>query len=171
MDTIRKPTLILIAALLVVGGVAGVAYFSQTSPTTIACTQEAKQCPDGSYVGRVGPKCEFAACPSPQETGILKGSMTIGPICPVEQVGHPCTPTPQMYAAHEVFVYDSTRSKLVITLIPDAQGNFSTLLPAGVYVIDVQHQSVGAVQGAPTTLTIAPGKTSTVSISIDTGIR
>jgi len=28
-----------------------------------ACTMEAKQCPDGSYVGRHGPKCEFAQCP------------------------------------------------------------------------------------------------------------
>ncbi|MDP3763729.1 MAG: GerMN domain-containing protein, partial [bacterium] len=28
-----------------------------------ACTMEAKLCPDGSYVGRTGPKCEFAACP------------------------------------------------------------------------------------------------------------
>jgi hypothetical protein len=27
------------------------------------CTQEAKQCPDGSYVGRTGPNCEFAPCP------------------------------------------------------------------------------------------------------------
>ncbi len=30
----------------------------------VACTQEAKLCPDGSYVGRTGPQCEFAACPS-----------------------------------------------------------------------------------------------------------
>lgn len=29
----------------------------------VACTQETKLCPDGSYVGRVGPKCEFAPCP------------------------------------------------------------------------------------------------------------
>ncbi|MFH0852776.1 MAG: DUF5667 domain-containing protein [bacterium] len=28
-----------------------------------ACTLEAKQCPDGSYVGRTGQNCEFAACP------------------------------------------------------------------------------------------------------------
>lgn len=34
------------------------------STSTIACTQEAKQCPDGSYVGRIGPKCEFASCPT-----------------------------------------------------------------------------------------------------------
>lgn len=30
----------------------------------VACTMEAKQCSDGSYVGRTGPKCEFAACPA-----------------------------------------------------------------------------------------------------------
>ncbi|MBI3335884.1 MAG: hypothetical protein HY001_05355, partial [Candidatus Portnoybacteria bacterium] len=29
----------------------------------IVCTQEAKQCPDGSYVSRIGLKCEFAQCP------------------------------------------------------------------------------------------------------------
>jgi hypothetical protein len=29
-----------------------------------ACTEEAKQCPDGSSVGRTGPNCEFAPCPS-----------------------------------------------------------------------------------------------------------
>lgn len=29
----------------------------------VACTQEAKLCPDGSAVGRTGPNCEFAPCP------------------------------------------------------------------------------------------------------------
>ncbi len=29
----------------------------------VACTMEAKACPDGSYVGRQGPNCEFAPCP------------------------------------------------------------------------------------------------------------
>lgn len=29
----------------------------------VACTADAKLCPDGSAVGRVGPDCEFAACP------------------------------------------------------------------------------------------------------------
>ncbi len=29
----------------------------------VACTMEAKLCPDGSAVGRSGPNCEFAACP------------------------------------------------------------------------------------------------------------
>lgn len=30
---------------------------------TVACTMEAKICPDGSSVGREGPNCEFAPCP------------------------------------------------------------------------------------------------------------
>ncbi len=35
---------------------------SQTT-TPVACTMEAKLCPDGSSVGRSGPKCEFTPCP------------------------------------------------------------------------------------------------------------
>lgn len=30
----------------------------------VACAQDAKLCPDGSYVSREGPNCEFAACPN-----------------------------------------------------------------------------------------------------------
>lgn len=37
--------------------------FIKPNPNPVACTQEAKQCPDGSYVSRTGPKCEFAKCP------------------------------------------------------------------------------------------------------------
>lgn len=29
----------------------------------VFCTMDAKMCPDGSYVGRVAPDCEFAPCP------------------------------------------------------------------------------------------------------------
>ena len=36
----------------------------QSSPVPKACTEEAKICPDGSSVGRTGPNCEFAPCPS-----------------------------------------------------------------------------------------------------------
>ena len=141
---------------------------------TIACPAIAKECPDGSYVGPTVPNCTFV-CPASTSTSqgssTLQGNMTIGPICPVEQVGHPCNPTPQMYAAHQVFVYNSDRSKLIMTLTPDAQGNFSATLPTGTYLVDVQHQSVGAVRGAPSTIQIIAGQTATIAISIDTGIR
>lgn len=46
-------------------------FLDQTSPLPsatpsgeqTACTQEAKLCPNGSYVSREGPNCEFAECP------------------------------------------------------------------------------------------------------------
>lgn len=34
------------------------------SEESVFCTMDAKQCPDGSYVGRQAPDCEFAPCPS-----------------------------------------------------------------------------------------------------------
>jgi tryptophan-rich sensory protein len=39
-------------------------YLSNNANSITACTQEAKLCPDGSAVGRTGPNCEFAPCPS-----------------------------------------------------------------------------------------------------------
>lgn len=61
-------------ALIVVLG--GVYLYKATTEKSggigdgIACTMEAKICPDGSAVGRTGPKCEFAECPLPVATSI-----------------------------------------------------------------------------------------------------
>jgi hypothetical protein len=43
----------------------GLAYFSaKKANEPKACTMEAKECPDGSYVGRdSGNNCEFSPCP------------------------------------------------------------------------------------------------------------
>jgi len=38
---------------------------SPSADSAVACTMEAKICPDGTAVGRSGPQCEFAACPMP----------------------------------------------------------------------------------------------------------
>ncbi len=39
-----------------------------TGDKGVMCTQEAKLCPDGSYVSRTGPNCEFAACSGVSES-------------------------------------------------------------------------------------------------------
>jgi hypothetical protein len=36
------------------------------NPPVVACTMDAKICPDGSAVGRIPPSCQFAACPATQ---------------------------------------------------------------------------------------------------------
>jgi hypothetical protein len=109
--------------------------------------------------------------PSSHAVGTLEGNMTIGPVCPVEQAGHPCNPTPAMYAAHLVYVYTSDRTRIIATLVPDANGHFSVTLPVGNYVADVQHQPVGSAQGVPATFTITEGKIVSLTLTIDTGIR
>jgi hypothetical protein len=68
-------TKIAIGILLIITAVIGVFFWSKNQnlnqipevPDNIGnnavCTQEAKLCPDGSYVSRTGPNCEFSACP------------------------------------------------------------------------------------------------------------
>lgn len=64
---------LILAGILILIIVSGGAYlFGKNSskdeafPKQVACTQDAKICPDGSGVGRMGPNCEFAPCPTPQ---------------------------------------------------------------------------------------------------------
>ena len=56
---------ILISIVCVVVVLTGIYIFSNSpaEAPTIACTLEAKICPDGSAVGRTGPNCEFTPCP------------------------------------------------------------------------------------------------------------
>lgn len=51
----------------------------------VACTMDATQCPDGSWVGRTGPNCQFV-CPTPNQTSccgyaVLNGKCTALPEC------------------------------------------------------------------------------------------
>ncbi len=48
--------------LLIVLGLVFVTSVRAEEDDAVFCTMEAKQCPDGSYVGRGGPNCEFAPC-------------------------------------------------------------------------------------------------------------
>lgn len=67
-------------------GGAGSGTGNSTSGST-ACTKEAKMCPDGSSVGRIGPKCEFAACPgSPGTTGNTDVTVNAGSAVSVKAV-------------------------------------------------------------------------------------
>jgi hypothetical protein len=69
-------SVIVIFLLLAVGASAFYLGKMASSPKQVACTMEAKLCPDGSSVGRTGPKCEFASCPTttptPDETANWK---------------------------------------------------------------------------------------------------
>ncbi len=68
------PLLLIVIVLLT----AGAAFYFATShlpsiqaptPTSAVCTQDVKSCPDGSWVSRVAPACDFATCPGQDNTG------------------------------------------------------------------------------------------------------
>ena len=70
----KNRTLVLIASLLMIACLGY--YFAdvprnndiRNAPSPVACTLEAKICPDGTSVGRVGPQCDFAPCPTDSVT-------------------------------------------------------------------------------------------------------
>jgi len=83
MTTTTKAVLWILGLLLV--GAAGYVFFASrgdevatddTATTTgnVICTMDARMCPDGTYVGRTGPNCEFV-CPT---TGTSTTSGTTG---------------------------------------------------------------------------------------------
>lgn len=57
-----KKFLIFVLAVMLLGGCNSVSLNSNNN-SRVACSMEAKLCPDGSAVGRTGPNCEFAPCP------------------------------------------------------------------------------------------------------------
>jgi len=75
----KKSTLVVLVLFAVV---ASAYYFwvesAQAPGGVVACTMEAKLCPDGSAVGRTGPHCAFAACPGEEQTNKFSASPTSG---------------------------------------------------------------------------------------------
>lgn len=64
MTDTKKRILITISIIVIVVLIAY--YYTKVEDVNnynIACTMDAKMCPDGSYVGRTAPLCEFAPCP------------------------------------------------------------------------------------------------------------
>ena len=59
----KKALPIIILILLIAVSIVAWQVTKKEALPTVSCTQEAMLCPDGSYVGRTGPKCEFASCP------------------------------------------------------------------------------------------------------------
>lgn len=74
----------------------------------VACTMDAMQCPDGSFVGRIAPDCRFADCPGPNQQIVCTPEQKeaeacieiYAPVCAsvqVECITAPCNPVPQTF--------------------------------------------------------------------------
>jgi hypothetical protein len=143
----------------------------------VFCTQEAKECPDGSYVGRSGPACEFSACPTKPvptptnppvvNTGTVGGIVTLSPACggPVRNPPDPgCT-----FKAYETSI-SFNGPGVTYKATSDTNGQYSIKLPAGVYKVHAQGGELYPM--CPTdTITVDTDKTVVKDIDCDSGIR
>ncbi len=59
---------LILAATLLLFGLSESAFAVEEDAELVMCTMDARGCPDGSYVSRSGPNCEFAPCPSEKPT-------------------------------------------------------------------------------------------------------
>lgn len=88
-------------------------------PEQIACTEEARSCPDGSYVWRTWPKCEFAACPSTStEIAATRATLTWEFVC----LPHTNQSWPQtMECAFWIYTEDQKYYALDLVLLSSSQ--------------------------------------------------
>lgn len=109
---------------------------------------------------------------APLETGILRGSVSIGPLVPVSRPGIPDpTPSPAVYEARKVVVsgVDGSGPDRVVNLGSD--GAYEAVLPVGAYTVDINRIGVDFSKGLPFRVEIGPDAIVVLDISIDTGIR
>jgi hypothetical protein len=101
--------------------------------------------------------------------GTLTGNVSIGPLCPVEPCSLSHDQIVAAYAARPITI-TTAGGAFVQSVIADPDTGYSFSLRPGTYVVDTLHQGIGG-SDLPKTVTIHPGETVRVDISIDTGIR
>jgi hypothetical protein len=103
--------------------------------------------------------------------GFLQGTVSIGPICPVESIDNPCLPSPSLFTSHKLVILNDKKEQVTLVAI-DGKGNYRTELMAGTYTVDFTPRDIG-LPGSfqPPTAEIREGQTTVLNIDIDTGIR
>jgi hypothetical protein len=103
-------------------------------------------------------------------TSTITGSVTIGPLCPVE----PCTPSPEQlaeaYGARRI-VIASPDGAIAAEAVPDPVNGYTVHVKPGTYIVDIGHSGRDRSMDLPKTVTVAAGATARVDIRIDTGLR
>ncbi len=137
----------------------------------VACTADAMQCPDGSYVGRTGPDCKFV-CPTSfaQYHSGIRGTVLLGPTCPVMRnpPDPQCADRPYATQISVARTVDPTHP--IATTQSDAQGAFQVTLSPGDYVVSAAGGTM-LPRCSSTDATVSPNAYTSIAVSCDTGIR
>jgi hypothetical protein len=109
------------------------------------------------------------ATDTPQSTGYVKGSVTIGPLCPVERADKPCPVPPETYTSRNVIVYEADQTTIKTKRALSATGSYSIALAPGTYWVQIDPAGIG--EGEKKQVSVTAGNTVITDFDIDTGIR
>ncbi len=109
-----------------------------------------------------------------QDTGLLEGVISIGPICPVETdpPDPGCLPTYETYKAYPVSIRTSNGSRKITQIDPALDGSYKLELDPGNYLVILEtiQNRIGS-SNLPAEVTIISHDKTIFNIDIDTGIR
>ena len=98
--------------------------------------------------------------------GLFVGSVSIGPLCPVE----PCTDPPYVYTSRALTLSREGDEPIRVPLEPD--GSFEAVVPTGSYTVEVTDcDFLGCSFALPLSTETRNGETTSLNVDIDTGIR
>jgi hypothetical protein len=108
------------------------------------------------------------------ETGFLEGTVSIGPICPVETIPPDPggLPTAETFKSYPVSVRTSNGKIKITQIYPSLDGSYIIELAPGDYLVVLERDqaSIGS-SNLPVTVSINPLEKTVLNIDIDTGIR
>ena len=98
----------------------------------------------------------------------IRGTITVGPMCPVQTEADPnCAPRPYPTS---LTVYVENSSTVAAMAAPDSYGSYAIVLPPGKYLI-VPRGGDPLPRCAPVTVTVAARVFTNQDLSCDSGIR
>ncbi len=105
----------------------------------------------------------------PLAAGFVKGTVTVGPLCPVERADRPCPVPPETYTSRNVLVYEADQTTMKTKRALSTTGSYSISLSPGTYWVQIDPAGIG--EGEKKQVSVTAGNTVTTDFDIDTGIR
>ena len=106
----------------------------------------------------------LAACGSSSTSYEVRGTVTAGPACPVQQAGVACPDTPVRGT-----VVARSSDKVVARAVTDASGNYVLTVRPGTYTIGVEIE--GVLPRCPEQSVTVTDRAMRLDVSCDSGVR
>jgi hypothetical protein len=105
-------------------------------------------------------------------TGELRGTILVGPTCPVERIPPDPNCADKPFQNAKVVLKNKVSGAIAQQLLSDSVGNFSAVLSPGTYTIDTSSASGNLLPRCETKdVTVSAGTITNTDISCDSGIR